>query len=186
MPENYDPQVTPPNYQRHPEYACSDEWIREFLRHALVGHVATRWENQPFITPTLFYFAADKHTIYIHANIVGRLRANADHFPEVCFETSHYGELLPSNAALEFGLQYESVIAFGKIHIVEDEAKKEHALYRLIEKYFPDLHPGLDYRPITAKELQRTSVLAIVIESWSGKRNWKDSAKQIKDWPPLT
>jgi uncharacterized protein len=186
MPEKYDLKVTPPNHQRHPEYACSDEWIEEFLKHAQIGHIATRWENQPFITPTLFYYATEQHTIYIHANIVGRLRANAERFPEVCFETSNTGRLLPSNAALEFSLQYESVIAFGKIRIVENEAEKEQVLYRLIEKYFPEMRPGVHYRHITSQELQRTSVLAIDIESWSGKRNWHDSASQIKNWTPLT
>jgi hypothetical protein len=185
MQENYDPRVTPPNRQRHPEYACSDAWIQQFLTDAQIGHLATRWENQPFITPSLFYYAAEQHTIYIHANIVGRLRANAERFPEVCFETSLSGKLLASNAALEFSLQYESVIVFGKICIVENEAEKEKALYWLIEKYFPELRAGVHYRQITHQELQRTSVLAIAIESWSGKRNWQDSAKQIKDWPPL-
>jgi len=186
MPEKYDLNVTPPNRQRHPEYACSDEWNQQFLRDAQIGHIATRWENQPFITPTLFYYAAEQHTIYIHANIVGRLRANAERFPEVCFETSNSGKLLPSNAALEFSLQYKSVIAFGKIRLIENEAEKEQVLYWLIEKYFPELHPGVHYRPITPQELQSTSVLAIAIESWSGKRNWKESAKQVKDWSPLT
>ena len=38
------------------------------------------------------------------------------------FEGSEFGHFLPSNIALEFSMQYESVIAFGKIIIIEDAA----------------------------------------------------------------
>ena len=39
--------------------------------------------------------------------------------------------------------------------------------------------------PITDKELARTSVYAVQIESWSGKENWMEQADQLPDWPPL-
>jgi nitroimidazol reductase NimA-like FMN-containing flavoprotein (pyridoxamine 5'-phosphate oxidase superfamily) len=42
---------------------------------------------------------------------------------------------------------------------------------------------GEDYRPITDEELKRTSVYAIAIESWSGKRNWPQQADQSNEWP---
>jgi len=65
------------------------------------------------------------------------------------------------------------------------EADKEKFLYGLIEKYFPTMVPGEHYRPITEKELKRTSVYAISIEKWSGKRNWEEKAEQGDEWPPL-
>ncbi len=104
---------------------------------------------------------------------------------KVCFETSDYGRFLPSNIALEFSMQYESVVVFGKIKIVEDEEEKCRGLYGLIEKYFPGMTPGEEYRPITQKELKRTSVYAIQSESWSGKRNWEEGAEQGAEWKPL-
>lgn len=185
MPKNYSLEVTPPNQMRRPEYACDDAWIREFLRQAEVGHIATIWDEQPFITPILFYYEAETNEIYFHSNIVGRLRANIERQPRVCFETSRSGKLLPSNAALEFSLQYESVIAFGEARLLERQEDKQRALYKLIEKYFPGMSPGKEYRPITDKELARTSVYALAITSWSGKRNWKERAVQIPEWPPL-
>jgi len=47
------------------------------------------------------------------------------------------------------------------------------------------MEPGKHYRPITPKELARTSVYAIAIDSWSGKRNWSEKADQSPDWAPL-
>ena len=54
----------------------------------------------------------------------------------------------------------------------------------LVEKYFPGIIPGKHYRPITGKELQRTSVYAIEIDKWSGKRNWEEEAEQSSEWLP--
>jgi nitroimidazol reductase NimA-like FMN-containing flavoprotein (pyridoxamine 5'-phosphate oxidase superfamily) len=186
MPKDYRLEVTPANQQRRKEHAQSDEWTREFLKRAAIGHVATRWDDQPFITPTNFWYDAERHEIYFHSNIVGRVRANVERHPQVCFEASEYGRFLPSNVALEFSLQYESAIAFGAIRIVEEAEDKRRALYGLLEKYFPAMRPGREFRPITDEELKRTSVYAIAIESWSGKRNWKDEAEQSDEWPQLT
>jgi nitroimidazol reductase NimA-like FMN-containing flavoprotein (pyridoxamine 5'-phosphate oxidase superfamily) len=173
------------NKMRHPEYARDEEWIIQFLNEAQVGRIATRAENQPYITSTLFWYSPDQHEIYFHSNITGQVRSNAEGYPEVCFETSRGGKLLPSNLALEFSMQYESVIAFGKVRVVEDEADKKKILYGLIDKYFPGMEPGEHYRPITEIELKRTSVYAITIEKWSGKYHWPDQADQGDEWPPL-
>jgi nitroimidazol reductase NimA-like FMN-containing flavoprotein (pyridoxamine 5'-phosphate oxidase superfamily) len=170
---------------RLPEYAREEGWIVDFLQQAEIGHVATRSGEQPYLIPTLFWYDVERHEIYFHSNIKGRIRSNAESHAQVCFETFQAGKPLPSNIALEFSIQYESVIAFGEIRLVEDQAEKERLLYGLIEKYFPTMTPGDEYRPITEKELKRTSVYAIAINSWSGKRNWQDRADQGDEWPPL-
>jgi len=72
-------------------------------------------------------------------------------------------------------VQYASVIAFGTVRIVEEAAEKRRALYGLLDKCFPELTVGKDYRPITDSELARTSVYAMAIESWSGKENWREA-----------
>ncbi len=186
MPKkDYNLDLTPPTEQRLAEYAQDERWIRNFLAGTKIGHIATRWDEQPFITPSTFCYDQAQHQIIFHPNLVGRVRANIERHPEVCFEASELGRLLPSNVALEFSLQYESVIVFGKIQIIEDFAEKRQALYGLIKKYFPTMTAGQEYRPITAEELKYTSVYAITIESWSGKRNWEERAEQSDEWPPL-
>ena len=186
MPRDYSLDVTPANQQRRKENAMSDEWTRAFLLRAAIGHVATRWDDQPFITPTNFWYDVERHVIYFHSNSVGRVRANAEKHDRVCFEASEFGRFLPSNVALEFSIQYESVIAFGSIRVVNDVDEQRHALYGLLKKYFPTMTPGQEFRPITDQELKRTSVYAIAIDSWSGKRNWAEEAEQSDAWPRLS
>lgn len=175
----------PINAMLRKEHAQDETWNRDFLLKAEIGYVATQWEMQPFMTPVLFVYDASANEIYFHTNVVGRLRQNIERFPKACFSASRWGRLLPSNAALEFALQYESVVAFGEVFVIKQEDLQRKALYALIEKYFPDLVAGEHYRPITESELKRTAVYAFKIESWSGKRNWPEQAEQIGDWPPI-
>ncbi len=184
MPRDYSAQ-SPTAFQRLPEYARDDDWIRAFLRQAKVGHIATARDGQPFLNPSTFWYDEANHQIVFHSNLAGRVRSNIESNPKVCLEASELGKLLPSNIALEFSLQYRSVIVFGTARILEDPIEKRAALYGLIHKYFPAMTAGKEYREITDKELARTSVYAIVIESWSGKENWKDRADQSDEWTPL-
>jgi uncharacterized protein len=185
MAKSYDPTETPATKMRRPHLAKDDEWIREFLGRVQTGHIATQWDGQPFITPTNFWYDPERHEIYFHSNITGRIRANIEHESRVCFEAFEAGKMLPSNLALEFSTQFESVVVFGTARILEVLEEQRRALYGLISRYFPHMSPGEHYRPITDQELKRTSVYAITIEGWTGKRNWKELAVQDPDWPAL-
>ncbi len=172
-------------FQRLPEYERDDEWIRAFLREARVGHIASVSDNQPFLNPSTFWFDEANHQIIFHSNVTGRIRSNIGSNARVCFEASEYGKLLPSNVALEFSLQFRSVVVFGTAHLIGEAEKARRVLYGLIRKYFPAMTAGREFREITEKELKRTSVYAIQIEEWSGKENWQDRAEQSDEWPAL-
>jgi len=171
--------------QRLPEYARDEEWMRAFLRAAQIGRVATLWDDQPFVTPTTFWYDEANRRIIFHSNLAGRVRANLERNPKVCLEASEMGRLLPSNVALEFSVQYRSVMVFGTVRILESDEEKRAALTGLLEKYFPAMQAGREYRPITDNELKRTSVYELKIESWSGKENWNERADQSDEWPAL-
>jgi uncharacterized protein len=184
MPRNYEKE-SPTAFQRLPEYQRDDEWIRAYLREAKVGHIASAQNGQPFLNPTTFWFDEAMHQIVFHSNVAGRIRSNIENNPQVCFEASELGKMLPSNVALEFSLQFRSVTVFGKVSLVNDPEVARRVMYGLIHKYFPRMTAGREFREITDKELKRTSVYAIKIQEWSGKENWKDRADQSDEWPAL-
>jgi nitroimidazol reductase NimA-like FMN-containing flavoprotein (pyridoxamine 5'-phosphate oxidase superfamily) len=185
MPRDYQ-KAAPAQYQRRPELTRDDEWVREFLRYGQIAHVAHLSGDQPFITPTNFWFDEQHHQIIFHSNLAGRVRSNLEHAPKVCVEVSEYGRLLPANTALEFSIQFRSVMVYGSVTILLDAEERRRVLYGLINKYFPTMTAGKEYRPITDKELASTSVYAVAIESWSGKENWMEMADQLPDWPSLS
>lgn len=184
MPREYTSQP-PTAFQRRPHLARDDDWIRAFLKLAQIGHIATSADGQPFVTPTTFWYDEENHQIAFHSNIAGRIRSNIESNPKVSLEASELGRFLPSNVALEFSLQYRSVMVFGSARVVTDPEEARRLLYGLIGKYFPDMTAGKEYRGITDRELRATSVYAIRIEAWSGKENWEARADQSDEWTPL-
>jgi uncharacterized protein len=186
MPRNYGLEKNRPTaYQRRPEYTRDDAWIRAFLRRAQVAHIATVWDEQPFVTPTNFYYDDEKHRLIFHSNVTGRLRANIERHGQTCAEISEMGRYLPSNVALEFSVQFRSAMVFGQARLLEDRDEQRRMLHQLIAKYFAPMEVGKDCRPVTDQELKRTSVYELRIDSWSGKENWQEQAEQSDEWPPL-
>jgi nitroimidazol reductase NimA-like FMN-containing flavoprotein (pyridoxamine 5'-phosphate oxidase superfamily) len=169
MSKNYATQ--PPTEIRRADRAVEDEsWIRAFLHEAPLGFLATSYEDQPFLNSNLFVYDAAREAIYLHTANVGRTQANVAHNTRVCFSVATIGRLLPAEEALEFSVEYGSVVVFGRASAVDDPAEAEAALQLLLDKYAPHLRPGRDYRPITPEELKRTGVIRLDIEGWTGKK----------------
>ena len=184
MPRDYFNQA-PIAFQRRPQLTRDDDWIRAFLKEAKIAHIASAVEGRPFINPTMFWYDEPTHQIVFHSNVSGRIRSNIESNPKVSLEASELGKFLPSNVALEFSLQFRSVVVFGTARVVTDPTEARRLLYGLISKYFPQMNVGKEYREITDKELRSTSIYSIEIDSWSGKENWADRADQSDEWNPL-
>lgn len=164
-----------PNRVRRKDRAVEDDcWIREKLRSAPYGVLATSHEGQPFVNANMFAFAEDEHVIYMHTARSGRTKANVGVDERVAFTVFEMGRLLPAPRAFNMSVEYEGVVIFGSARVLESDEDKARALQMLVDKYFGHLRPGVDYVLPTAEELSVTSVYRIAIDSWSGKRKAVD------------
>ena len=68
----------------------------------------------------------------------------------------------------EFTTYFRSVIAFGRIRVLEDADEKVHALRQLGRRYSPNDEPGLQHE--IDKSLDRVLLLRLDIEHLSGKQ----------------
>ncbi len=172
MPKDY----TQPPYtnMRKSERAQDDDWIRAFLNNAPFGSLATQSQGQPFIHVKNIVYDEASHAIYFHGARTGRGPSNLAEDGRVCLSVSEMGRLRTDEVALEFGVEYASVIVFGKASLLTDDEEKLRGLQMLMDKYFPHLRPGEHYRPITEDELKRTAVYRIDIDEWSGKQEKAD------------
>jgi nitroimidazol reductase NimA-like FMN-containing flavoprotein (pyridoxamine 5'-phosphate oxidase superfamily) len=159
----------PINQPLRKDRAKDGAWISEYLKKVPFGMLATEYEGQPFIKPTLFVFDESENAIYIHGALVGRMRTNLEVNPRVSFCIAEMGRLLPADTAMEVGVEYASVVVFGRVEVLTDADESRHGLQLLLDRYFPQMKPGVDYREILPQELDITSVYRIVIDSWSGK-----------------
>jgi len=161
--------VQPLNKIRRSDRAKEDSWIRNFLHRGAMGTMATSRDDQPFLVTRNYAFDDESNAIYMHGARKGRTFENVQSNNKVCFSVSKMGRLLPADEALEVGIEYAGVVVFGKATIIEDEAEATHGLQLLLDKYFPQLKSGTDYKPIAPQNLKTTAVFRIDIESWSGK-----------------
>lgn len=162
-------QSAPINQPLRKDRAKDDAWIKAYLKRVPFGMLATEYEGQPFIKPTSFVYDEAEHTIYIHGALVGRMRTNLEVNPRISFCIAEMGRLLPGDTAMEVGVEYASVVVFGKVEILTEADQTRHGLQLLLDRFFPHLKPGIDYREIVPQELDITSVYRIKIDSWSGK-----------------
>ena len=161
----------PPNVMRRKDREIEDEaWIKSFLGKAPFGAFAFSQDGQPFINSNIFVYDEARHAIYFHTAREGRTRSILEHNPRACFSISEMGRLLPAEEALEMSVEYQGVAVFGKVQVAEDREEAFAALQQLLDKYFPHLRPGEDYRPTTPEEWKRTAVFRLDIELWSGKQ----------------
>jgi nitroimidazol reductase NimA-like FMN-containing flavoprotein (pyridoxamine 5'-phosphate oxidase superfamily) len=148
-----------------------DAWIRAFLHRAPLGFLATVGDDgQPFLNSNLFVYDEPGNVIFMHTARLSRTRQNVQGDERVCFSATEMGRLLPAATALDFSVEYASVVVFGRGSLVLDEAQAIPALQRLLDKYAPHLEAGRDYRPPVSEEVRRTTVYRIDIDEWSGKR----------------
>lgn len=155
---------------RRRDRAKDDAWIESFLEAAPFGFLATVADGRPFLNSNLFVYDRDARAIWVHTARTGRVRDNVQGGEPVCFSAAVMGRLLPADQALEFSVEYASVVAFGRAVVVEDDEERTRGLQLLLDNYAPHLHPGRDYRPIQPEELKRTAVYRIDVDAWSGKQ----------------
>lgn len=162
---------TPAEYTkiRRKERGKDETWIKAFLSRAEFGTLGTVQGDQPFLVTRNFAYDEAAHAIYMHGAQKGRTHESARSSPRICFSASEAGRLLPAQRAMNLGTEFSGVVAFGRLHLVDDPEEAKHGLQLLCSKYFPHLEPGVDYETITDDDLKVTAVLRIDIESWSGK-----------------
>lgn len=110
--------------------------------------------------PVSYVFKND--AIYFHSATTGHKLDNLKSHDKVSFTVVDHTEVIPS----EFSTYYQSVIAFGKASICE-ENEKEEALVWILQKYSPDfIEWGKEYIKKAAKN---TVIVKIDIEHMTGK-----------------
>jgi len=163
---------------RHPrreDRSKDEDWIKALLHRGEAAVLSAVVEGLPFSLPRIYAFDEDRGAIFVHGAHGGKTGEvmdvkRADGGVPMSVTVFEMGRLLPADEALEFGVEYASVVVSGRASEVEDPGEALHGLELLMEKYAPHLKAGRDYRPIAPDEVARTSVIRIDIEAWSGKQ----------------
>ena len=154
-------------HPRRKDRSKDEEWIRAFLHRGGAGVLTTVSEGRPIPIPLNYVYDEGRNAVYLHTALKGKSRENLP--GPAALAVFEMGRLLPADEALEFGVEYQSVVVFGTGCVVENPDEAEAALVLIMEKYAPHLKAGVDYRPVAPEEIRRTAILRLDIEGWSGK-----------------
>ena len=158
------------NIRRQDRAITEDAWIADFLKKADYGVFATCKDGQPFTVARNFAYDPKKHAIYFHGARKGRTFENVGQAgTPVNLNVSEIGERIVSDRAMNFGVKYKGVVVFGHLSVVDDVTEAKHGLQLIMDKHFPELHPGVDYEAATDEDLKVTAVFRVDIKAWSGK-----------------
>ncbi len=145
----------------------SDERVQELLARGFSGRLATVGaDGWPYVVPLLYVWLNDE--IWVHnSRGHGHLRANVDHADKACFELDEPGEIFPyGRFECDTSVAYRSVIAFGRIRVVEDRPQKESFFTALMQKY---ADPTWERPKSFFPRLDQVTVYALAVERITGK-----------------
>lgn len=166
---------------RRVDKLMSEERCREMMARAYCGRLATVGpDGCPYIVPLLYVWRDGEIRIH-NTSEHGHLRANVDHASSVCFEVDEPGEVFPyGRFECDTSVAYGSVVAFGRIRIVEDRGQKAAFFDTLMEKYGdPTWGRPKGFYP----RLDQVTVYSITVERMTGKETLLPAA--AKRWPAV-
>jgi len=147
----------------------TDELIlKEILSGAILCRVAMMDGDLPYIIP--FNYGYRDGCLYIHSAPEGKKIDLLGKNKQVCFEVEDTIEIIKGEQACDWITRYRSVVGYGKVEILSDEASKQQGLEVIMAQ-----HGAPELVEFNAKNMKRMVILKITITSMTGKQssNWK-------------
>lgn len=137
--------------------------MENLLQEANFGRLGLAKGAKPYVVPLCFYY--ENKAIYFHCGLEGQ---KLDYMREnnlVCFQVDDVKGIVKGASPCKYNVQYRSVIAFGKVRLVEDNDIKQEYLGKLAAKYI-----GSGKRPkFSEEQLASVNLAVIEVESLTGK-----------------
>lgn len=146
------------------------ERIKSFLQKERVCNLSMLFHGEPHITPMIYVYDEDNDAMYLHSAASGTKVTALEEDSRVAFSVMrHTAEQVidTDGKPCGYGIEYESVVGYGKVTILYTREEKIAAYDKLSEKFKPAGHKlELNYRE---NELQGSVIFRLDIETKSGK-----------------
>jgi len=164
---------------RRTDKLMSHERVGELIARGYSSRLATVGpDGWPYVVPLLYVWKDGE--IWVHnTRARSHLRANVDHETRVCFEIDEPGDVFAyGRYDCDTSVAYRSVVAFGRIRVVDDQRQKEAFFEALMAKY---ADPRWGRPKSFFPRLDQVTVYVIAIERMSGKETPLPSMEN--QWP---
>ncbi len=141
------------------------ERINTILDAGFIGFVSYVYEGKAITLPMAYGRKDNK--IYLHGSQGNRMLLTLLKAKEISMTVMHLDALVLARSGLHHSVNYRSATLFGSVKKIENPAEKEAALHCFMEHMLIGRWDGI--RPMLPKELDRTLVVEMTIESASAK-----------------
>lgn len=150
---------------RRKKQILTTEECRQILQAATSGVLAVDGEHgYPYAVPLSYVLSGDK--IYFHCARSGHKLDAIARNEKASFCVIGQDRVAPER----FTTDYRSVIVFGKVRILEDDAEKERAIRELCIRYAPE-STAADMQEEIDRHWRSLCMLELSIDHMSGKRS---------------
>ncbi len=136
--------------------------IEEILKKSEVCRLAMVDGDTPYIVPLNFGY--EDGAVYFHSAKEGKKIELMKQNPTVCFEVDNLIKFKKAPLACDWGIEYSSVIGWGKVQFLDDLKAKKQGLDIIMAQY-----SGRDFE-YPEENVERTAVIKVPIEKMTGKK----------------
>jgi nitroimidazol reductase NimA-like FMN-containing flavoprotein (pyridoxamine 5'-phosphate oxidase superfamily) len=137
--------------------------IDDIIRRASVCRLAVSENDRPYVVPLCFGY--NDNTLYFHSANEGRKLGVLAKNNNVCFEMDIDHEVVKGDLACTCGMNYRSVIGFGKAVLVDDLDAKREAFGIIMGHY------AAGPFEFPADVVENTAIIKVEIETMTGKQS---------------
>jgi len=119
--------------------------------------------DNPYIVPVCFGY--ENQTLYFHSAPEGKKIDILKKNPRVCVEFDINTAVLKAPEACEWGMRYQSVIAYGRA-VFLNKPENKHKAFAVIMRHYSDNDFSFN-----AADLEKTAVIKMNIENLTGKKS---------------
>jgi uncharacterized protein len=145
-------------------------FLHLLLENSISCTVAANTEDHPFIHATFFVYDKEHDEINFHFSKYGFGGEVIQNDTKVSISVYQSGKLYTAEKAVDFGSEYQSVIVYGRIRIVTDDAERMSAMKMFFDKFFKHI-PKSEYKDVALAEINPVHVVKVKIEKWFGKQH---------------
>lgn len=160
----------PQSVRRKDRQETDISFLREILNNAVSCSIAIEKEGYPLIHVAFYHFDEANHDIIFHFSRHGHAGDEITDGKKASISVYKYGRLYTASKAVDFGCEYQSVILYGTIRIIEDEQERMQAMSDFFDRYFAHI-PRSTYEAFTAAQSKPIHVAKVHIEQWFGKEH---------------
>jgi hypothetical protein len=117
--------------------------------------------DQPYVVPLSFGY--ESGILYFHSAGEGKKLDMLEENNRVCFEVDIDHKIVKAEDPCDWGMNYRSVIGFGRATILEDDNSKRVGLTTIMRQYSEGTYT------FPESEVKGTTVIKVDIDSMTGK-----------------